>query len=102
MNTTIITIVISVIASTGFWQFLINWYNRKYTKKDATTRMILGIANKIICESCQQYIDRGFITKEEYDDLKEYLCDPYFELGGDGTVEKLLKQVDQIPIKVAL
>lgn len=98
MNTTI-TIVISVIASTGFWQFLINWYNHKHTKMDATARMLLGIANKIICESCQEYISRGHITKEEYEDLKKYLCDPYFELGGDGTVERLFKEVDRIPIK---
>lgn len=99
MGTTIITIVISVIASTGFWQFLINWYNRKHTKMDATTRMLLGIANKIICESCQEYISRGYTTKEEYEDLKKYLCDPYFELGGDGTVERLFKEVDRIPIR---
>ncbi len=99
MNTTIITIIISVIASTGFWQFLINWYNRKHTKMDATTRMLLGIANKIICEACQEYISRGYTTKEEYEDLKKYLCDPYFELGGDGTVERLFKDVDRIPIR---
>ena len=99
MNTTVITIVISVIASTGFWQFLINWCNHKRMKMDATTRMLLGIANKIICKSCQEYISRGYITKEEYEDLKKYLCDPYFELGGDGTVERLFKEVDQIPIK---
>lgn len=100
MNTTAITIVISVIASTGFWQFLINWYNHKHTKMDATARMLLGIANKIICESCQEYISRGYITKEEYEDLKKYLCDPYFELGGDGTVARLFKEVDgRIPIK---
>lgn len=99
MGTTIITIIISVIASTGFWQFLINWYNRKHTKMDATTRMLLGIANKIICESCQEYISRGYTTKEEYEDLKKYLCDPYFELGGDGTVERLFKEVDRIPIR---
>lgn len=98
MNTTA-TIVISVIASTGFWQFLINWYNHKHTKMDATSRMLLGIANKIICESCQEYISRAYITKEEYEDLKKYLCDPYFELGGDGTVERLFKEVDRIPIR---
>lgn len=100
MNITIVTIIISVIASTGFWQFLINWYNHKHTKMDATARMLLGIANKIICESCRKYISRGYITKEEYEDLKKYLCDPYFELGGDGTVARLFKEVnDRIPIK---
>lgn len=98
-TTVIITIVVSVIASTGFWQFLINWYNNKHAKMDATTKMLLGIANKMISESCQEYINRGYITKEEYDDLKKYLCDPYFELGGDGTVERLFKEVDQMPIK---
>ena len=93
------TIVVAVVASTGFWQFLINWFNHKRNKTDATTKMLLGIANKIICDSCQEYIDRGSITKDEYDDLKKYLCDPYFELGGNGTVKRLVNEVDKLPIK---
>lgn len=102
MSTT--AIWVAIFTCTGFWtglfQFLTNVYNKKRTKQDATTRMILGIANKIICESCQEYIARGDITTEEYEDLKKYLCEPYFELGGNGTVERLFKEVDQLPIKV--
>lgn len=99
MTTTIVAIVVSIMASTGFWQFLINWYNHKRAKTGATIKMLLGITNKTICESCQEYIDRGYITTEEYKDLKKYLCEPYFELGGNGTVERLVKEIDQIPIR---
>lgn len=101
MSTT--AIWIAIFTCTGFWtglfQFLTNIYNKKRVKQDATTRMILGIANKIICESCQEYISRGYITTEEYEDLRKYLSEPYFELGGNGTVERLIKEIDQIPIK---
>ncbi len=101
MSTT--AIWIAIFTCTGFWtglfQFLTNVYNKKHTKKDATTKMILGIANTIICVQCKEYIQRGGITSEEYKDLDKYLCKPYFELGGNGTVERLWKEVKTLPIK---
>ena len=101
MNTT--AIWIAIFTCTGFWtglfQFITNVYNKKHTKKDATTKMLLGIANRIIIDSCKEYIARGEITTEEYEDLNKYLCEPYFELGGNGTIERLRKEVNQLPIR---
>lgn len=101
MSTT--AIWIAIFTCTGFWtglfQFLTNVYNKKHTKKDATTRMILGIANIVICSQCKEYIQRGWITSDEYEDLGKYLCSPYFELGGNGTVERLWEEVQKLPIR---
>lgn len=91
----IITIVCSVFASSGFWAYLMSRQN----KDSAERRMILGIGYRSICELCSMYIKRGYITREEYSDLKKYLFEPYRDMGGDGTCERLMQEVDRLPIK---
>lgn len=44
------------------------------------------------------YIHRGYITKEEYDDLNAYLYDPYKEAGGNGSAEKVMMDVQKLPM----
>ena len=41
----------------------------------------------------------GSITKDEYENLHDYLYLPYQELGGNGTAEKIMKEVSNLPIK---
>lgn len=91
----VITIVCTLFASSGFWTFLMN----RQTKDSAERRMILGLGYRSICELCEFYIKRGYISREEYEDLKKYLFSPYSELGGNGTCEKLMKEVDKLPLK---
>ena len=61
--------------------------------------MILGLGHIKIIEVCEKYIERGYITQEEYDSLYNYLYTPYKELGGNGTAERLVQEVKQLPIK---
>lgn len=91
----IITIICSVFASSGFWAYLMNRQN----KDTAERRMILGIGYRSICELCSMYIKRGYLSRDEYSDLKKYLYDPYREMGGNGTCERLMKEIDTLPIK---
>ena len=48
---------------------------------------------------CERYIERGYITQEEYDSLYNYLYIPYKELGGNGTAERMVNEVKKLPIK---
>ena len=91
----VITIVCSVIASSGFWAFV----SKKTAGKDAETKMILGLGHVKIIEMCSRYIERGYIRQEEYDSLYNYLYIPYKELGGNGTAERLINEVKKLPIK---
>lgn len=89
-----ITIVCSIIASGGFWA----WLQKRTDYKDVKTRMLLGLAHDRLVYLCLIYIDRGGITKEEFENIDKYLYEPYKELGGNGTVTKLMDEVKKLPI----
>ena len=91
----IVTIIVSIFASSGFWAYLMN----RQKASTAERRMILGIGYRSICALCETYLKRGYISREEYSDLKKYLYGPYKEMGGDGTCERLIQEVDKLPIR---
>lgn len=90
-----LTILGSVLASTGFWTFIQSVRDRK----SARTRMLRGLAHDRIMFLSGYYIKRGYITKEEYEDLYEYLYTPYVDLGGNGSAKHIIEtQVNKLPI----
>ena len=93
----IITVVISVLGSSGLWAFLLN----RSTAKSASERMILGLAHAEIFRQCEAFLRRGGITKEELEDLDKYLFKPYKELGGNGTAESMVEQCHKLRIITA-
>lgn len=46
-----------------------------------------------------KYVDRGWLTHDEYQNLKKYLYEPYAELGGNGTVERLMAAIESLPFR---
>ena len=44
------------------------------------------------------YLDRGYITRDEYENLYQYLYKPYKKVGGNGSAEHIMNQVDKLPI----
>lgn len=91
----VITIFCSVLASSGLWAYLL----RKDEKKDATKEMIVGLAHDRIVYLGITYIDRGYITNDEYENLRTYLYEPYERLGGNGSARKIMNLVDDLPIR---
>lgn len=61
--------------------------------------MLLGLGHDRIIFLGGQYIKRKSITKDEYENLHDYLYKPYLELGGNGTAEKIMKEVDKLPLQ---
>lgn len=45
------------------------------------------------------YLSRGYITIDEYEDLQKYLFSPYSSFGGNGMAEKVMKEVQELPIQ---
>lgn len=91
----IVTVILSVFASSGFWAFIMSRQNRN----TAEQQLILGIGYFSICNLAGQYIARGYITRQEYADFNKYLYEPYRARGGNGTAERLKKELDNLPIK---
>lgn len=91
----VVTVMLSVFASSGFWAFVMSRQNRN----TAEQQLILGIGYYSICNLAGQYIARGYITRQEYADFNKYLYEPYRARGGNGTAERLKKELDNLPIK---
>ena len=90
----LVAVTVAVLGSNGLWAYL----QTKRDKKDAKTKMILGLGHDRIITLCIQYIDRGWISNDEYEDLNKYLYAPYTDMGGNGTAEKLMNEVRKLPI----
>jgi hypothetical protein len=90
-----VTAVSSVIGSAGF----LARAQRKDTTRAATTRVIMGLAYDKIMTLGVGYIDRGWITKDEFEELSNYLYDPYKLLGGNGVAERVMNEVSSLPIR---
>lgn len=91
----IITIVTSVLASSGFWAFI----QKHFDKNDATKRLLIGIGHDRIMALGKQYIQRGYITADEYENLHDYLYLPYKENGGNGSAIRIMNEVERLPIQ---
>lgn len=97
----ILSIVVAVFASTGFWTLINNIIQKRNRQKDALTRLMLGIAHDRIMELSAKYIDRGYISQDEYEDFFKYYYDPYIELGGNGSAEKIVEsQIKKLEIQI--
>lgn len=92
----ILTVFSSVLASSGLWTFLA----KRAERKDVKTEMLIGLAHDRILYLGMQYIQRGWITHDEYENLYEYLYKPYEKLGGNGSAKRVMNEVDRLPIRV--
>ena len=92
---TVLTVLCAVIASSGFWA----WLSNRNNKKSASTQMILGLGHDRIIYLCEKYIERGWISSDEYENLNMYLFEPYTKMGGNGTAKRLMAIVDNLPTK---
>lgn len=91
----VITVVCSVIASSGFWA----WLMKRSDKDDAEVHLLRGIAHNMIIDSGMNYIKRGWISKNEYADFEKYLYEPYEEIGGNGLAHRVYLEVQKLPIR---
>ena len=90
-----VPVVISVIASSGFWLYV----SSRRERKGLQTELLLGLAHDRIVRQGMFYIERGWITQDEYENLNVYLYKPYEKLGGNGSARRVMLEVDRLPIK---
>ena len=92
---TVITIICSVLASSGFWAYIM----KRSENKDVKTEMLIGLGHDRIIFLGMSYIERGYITSDEYENLYEYLYKPYRKMGGNGSAERIMNEVQKLPIR---
>ena len=89
----IVTLAVAVFGSTGFW----TWLSTRSKKKTTEARLIMGLAYSEIIRRSEHYLKQGYIGTDEYNELDRYLYKPYREMGGNGTAEKLMNEVQKLP-----
>ena len=45
-----------------------------------------------------KYLERCGLTNEEYENLNDYIYQPYVNLGGNGTARRVMDEVNNLPI----
>ena len=90
----LVTILTSVLASSGLWAFLGNIREKNSAERD----ILIGIGHIELMFFGMQYVERGCITQDEYDTMVD-LYKPYKKLGGNGSGSKIMHEIEQLPIK---
>ena len=90
----ILTILTSILASSGLWAFL----GTRLERNNAERELIVGIGHIELVFFGMQYIERGWITREEYETMQD-LYKPYVKLGGNGSGTKIMKEIENLPIR---
>lgn len=92
---TIVTIICSCLASSGLWAII----SKIFERKDAKTKMIVGLGHDRIVWLGMKYIERGWISHTEYENLEKWLYEPYLAIGGNGSAKRIMEEVRKLPIR---
>lgn len=90
-----VIIVGSILGSGGLWAYL----QGRDRAKAATTRLMMGLAYAQLTSKGLEYIDRGSVTKDEFEDYRKYFYEPYRALGGNGVAERIMRDVSDLPLR---
>lgn len=84
----------SALAPSGLWALV----GRRADKDDAERKMLVGLAHDRIVHLGMAYVERGYITQDEYENLRVYLYEPYEKMGGNGSARRVMLEVDKLPV----
>ena len=90
----VLTFVTALLASSGLWAFL----GSRLERNNAEKELIIGIGHIELVFFGMQYIERGWITRDEYETMQD-LYKPYVKLGGNGSGTKIMKELEKLPIR---
>ena len=61
--------------------------------------MLVGLAHDRITHLGMEYLTRGYITQDEYENLNDYLYQPYEKMGGNGSAKRIMEEVRKLPMR---
>lgn len=91
----VITSVVTLAASSGVWTYLL----RRVSARSATSKLLLSLAYDKIVQRGMEYIDRGWVTRDEFEDFLNNLYEPYKQCGGNGVGSRIMESVSALPLK---
>lgn len=97
----IVGLVSAFLGASGLWAIIGKRIDNKIEKnanRDKERAVLVGLAHDRIVWLGMQYIERGWITHDEYENLDVYLFKPYEDLGGNGSAARVMDEVRNLPI----
>ena len=91
----VVPLAVAVLTSSGLWALV----SKRADKNDAERKMLVGLAHDRITHLGMAYLTRGYITQDEYENLNDYLYQPYEKMGGNGSAKRIMEEVRRLPIK---
>ena len=73
----------------GIWSLI----NRRAQNTSAFNRLVMGLAYDKIVTIGTAYIQRGYVSADEYEAYLKLLVEPYKEMGGNGVAERVAGEV---------
>lgn len=97
----IVALLSAFLGASGLWTLIGKRLDKKIessSNRDKERSMLVGLAHDRIVWLGMQYIERGWITHDEYENLDVYLFKPYEALGGNGSAARVMAEVRNLPI----
>lgn len=97
----VVTLLVAVFASTGFWslaQYVIGIIREKKSGSSSEKKLLVALAHDKICYLSKCAITDGYISQDDYDNLAQ-MVEPYFEAGGNHLAKKYWEEVQKLPIR---
>ncbi len=108
----VISVFTAILASGGLWSFLSKKQDLRLAelekkkqeeqnetiKNDMNNKLLLGLAHDRLMYLTNKYLDNGWISAEEYENLM-YMYQPYIASGGNGAVKRNMEKVEKLPPK---
>lgn len=91
----LLPIVLAMLASNGLWALI----GQRREKNNVERKMLVGLAHDRIIHLGMVYVTRGYVTQDEYENLNDYLYQPYEKMGGNGSAKRVMEEVRKLPIK---
>ena len=86
-------LITTVLSGPGIWA----WAKTRTTRNKSEDRLLLKVAKNQLVTQGREYLNRGYITMDEYEEYEsEYQV--YSNLGGNGLARRIFEQVDDLPM----
>lgn len=90
-----VPLIVALLTSSGLWALVL----KRADKNNAERKMLVGLAHDRIIHLGMAYIERGYVTQDEYENLQVYLYEPYEKMGGNGSARRVMEEVRKLPIR---
>lgn len=101
----VIALASALLGASGLWAYIgkrldakMALANKHEQERKAERNLLVGLAHDRIMWLGMSYIERGYITREEYENINDYLFVPYEKCGGNGSAEKIMHEVRELPL----